>query len=447
MQLELQPKLEVQPEGDALEPRPVRWSLGKRIALRFAVVYFPLFTLWIPVHFLIIPPIPQLYAKYQVLRRILVVWVGERLLHLTVETGIPNPGNGSKDTTYNYVEWLCYLGIAAAVAGLWSVLDRKRPNYQQLQKWFWLYLRLVLGVTMIQYGAAKIFLVQFSPPSLATLVEPFGDFSPMHLLWSFMGASATYTFFAGAAELLGGLLLLIPRTTTLGALVSLGALTNVLVLNFSYDVPVKIGVINLVTMAGLLLLPNLRRLADFFLFNRRVEPAPPRPIFQRKLLNQAVVVLPLLFGLALAAHDIHASYLLSTQAWQRTLTTPFYGIWSVEEFTVDGQLRPPLLTDPLRWQRLIIEIPGAITIQPMTGDPNYLGLRLDRQKKSLNLVKSEDWRWKAEFAYENPRPDVLILRGQMDGHPVSMTLHRMDESKFLLKSRGFHWVNEFSFNR
>jgi hypothetical protein len=26
-------------------------------------------------------------------------------------------------------------------------------------------------------------------------------------------------------------------------------------------------------------------------------------------------------------------------------------------------------------------------------------------------------------------------------------LHRTDETKFLLKSRGFHWINEHPFNR
>ena len=53
----------------------------------------------------------------------------------------------------------------------------------------------------------------------------------------------------------------------------------------------------------------------------------------------------------------------------------------------------------------------------------------------------------AEFTYENPRPDLLILTGKMGGHPASATLHKEDESEFFLKRRGFHWIQEVAVNR
>jgi len=423
------------------------WSLLRRIALRFGVVYFLLFTLWIPVHFLPIPPIPQFYDKYRALWRIVIVWVGESLLRLQVETGIPNPGNGSKDTMFNYVQLLCYAGFAFAVTVIWSLLDRRRANYERLQRWFWLYLRLALGITMIQYGAAKVFPSQFPPPSLTTLLEPFGESSPMHLLWTFMGASTLYTFFAGAAEVLGGVLLLIPRTTMLGALVSLGAMANVLMLNLGYDVPVKIGVSNLVVMSLVLLFPDLRRLADFFFFNRKVEPAPDRSPFRSPRLNRIAVVLQVLFAVALLGNDLYHSQRAIGEIAEARRTTPLYGIWSVEEFTVDGQVRPALLTDPLRWQRLIVEEGGLVAVQPMNGPLSYFSLRLDQPAKKFVLSKTSDWKRRMEFAYENPQPDQLILRGQLDGQPVTAILRRIDESRFLLINRGFHWVNESALNR
>jgi hypothetical protein len=95
------------PQPEAHSPPPERWSRLRRIALRFAAMYLPLFTLWNPVHFIVIPPVPQLFAMYQELRHAIVVWVGESLLHVQVNTGIPNAGNGSHDTTLNCVEMLC----------------------------------------------------------------------------------------------------------------------------------------------------------------------------------------------------------------------------------------------------------------------------------------------------------------------------------------------------
>ena len=95
----------------------------------------------------------------------------------------------------------------------------------------------------------------------------------MGLLWTFMGASRAYTIFGGLGELTGGLLLLWRRTTTLGALVVIAVMTNVVMLNFSYDVPVKQYSVHLVLMALYLLLPEARRLANLLLLNRPAEPA------------------------------------------------------------------------------------------------------------------------------------------------------------------------------
>ena len=63
------------------------------------------------------------------------------------------------------------------------------------------------------------------------------------------------------------------------------------------------------------------------------------------------------------------------------------------------------------------------------------------------MTKPDDFNWIAEFTYEKPQPDILILTGKIGGHPVDATLHKEDESKFLLRSRGFHWIQDFSFNR
>jgi hypothetical protein len=83
----------------------------------------------------------------------------------------------------------------------------------------------------------------------------------------------------------------------------LGAMGNVLMLNLSYDLPLKIGVSNLVLMS-LLLLPDLRRLANFFLFNRRVEPAPDRSPFRSQRLNRIAAVLQVLFAVVLLSNDL-----------------------------------------------------------------------------------------------------------------------------------------------
>src|SRR5262249_24545008 len=161
---------------------------------------------------------------------------------------------------------------AAVVALLWSALAgvttaesrlAYRPSaylriaYPRLWELLRIYVRYALALILIGYGLAKVVKTQFQAPSGVRLLEPFGQSSPMGLLWTFMGFSTAYTFFAGASEVLGGVLLLWRRTTTLGAMVSAAVLFHIVMLNFCYDVPVKLYSAHLFLMAVLLLLPDL----------------------------------------------------------------------------------------------------------------------------------------------------------------------------------------------
>ena len=447
MQSESQPKLEDQPEGATREVEPARWRLATRIAFRFAVVYFPLYTLWIPIHFISIRPVPQLFEKYHLIWQAMVPWVGKHLLHLHREVEMFPISTGSWDTIFNDIQVLCYLMVAAALTLIWSLLDRKRPNYEHLYPWFRLYLRLALAAVMIPYGAAKVFPLQFKPATLFTLLEPYGDSSPMHLLWTFMGASPIYSFFGGLAEIVGGILLVVPRLTTLGALICIGVVSNVFMLNLGYDVPVKVFSLHLIVIATLLVIPDLKRLADFFVFNRRVDPAPPRPLFRRTWLNRVVLILQVTFGIVLLGHDLHYSQREAARLLESRLQAPLYGIWAVDEFTLDGQVRPPLLTDAVRWQRIIVEDGESGVVQLMNGLPRRLDVHVDPGTKSLSMTLPNSMAWRADFSYEQPQPDLLTLKGQADGRPVTATLHRVDETRFLLNRRGFHWITEYPVDR
>src|SRR5262249_7130343 len=163
---------------------------------------------------------------------------------------------GSGDSTYKYVQVFCFLVMALAVTLVWTIRDRQRLRYPRLYEGLRIYVRFALGAAMIVYGADKVIQSQFPAPPLDRLLQPYGDASPMGLAWTFMGASRAYNIFAGAAELIGGLLLTVRRTTLLGALVSLGALSNVVALNFCYDVPDKLYPSYLLAMAVFLIVPD-----------------------------------------------------------------------------------------------------------------------------------------------------------------------------------------------
>src|SRR3954468_4855691 len=116
---------------------------------------------------------------------------------------------------------------------------------------------------------------QFLLPSPARYIGTYGDSNAMGLLWTLMGSSPGYQSFAGAIELSAGLLLIVPRLATFGALLASAPVTNVLVMNMAYDVQVKIFSAHLLIAAVFLLVPDLSRLWEFFVLQQSAAIRTP----------------------------------------------------------------------------------------------------------------------------------------------------------------------------
>jgi uncharacterized membrane protein YphA (DoxX/SURF4 family) len=436
---------EIQPETQAAPSSgPARWHWATRTGFRFFFAFFIVF--WFPSPLYYIPGTGKIFGWYYNMSQAAVLWVGKHLLRLSQPVSVV--GTGSGDKAYDYIHMLCCLTLGVIATVVWSALDRKRLEYQKVYPWLRLYVRVILGITFLSYGAAKVIKTQFPPLFLSTLVEPYGESSPMSLLWSFMQYSGPYTVFTGIVEMLAGALLFVPRLSLLGGLLGAAAMTNVFMLNMSYDVPVKLYSLLYLVMSVFLVAPDLRRLAGFFVFNRTVEAAVAPPLFRRLWLNRSLLGLQLVLCLVFATTNLVGSYEGAKEYGFLAPKPPLYGIWSVEEFTVDGELRPPLLTDDLRWQRVIFDrYSGAVAIQKMSGERLRYALALDLAKKKLALSKRTDTKWKSEFTVEQPQPELVLLDGKMDGRQIHAKLRLQSEDKFLLLNRGFHWVNEVPFNR
>lgn len=422
-----------------------QWSLATRIAFRFGFSYFLLYVYPRSVGSL------GAFVKYnnplRDLWHAVVPWVGTHVLHLS--GNLTEVANGSGDQLYDYVLLFCIAVTALIATVIWSWLDRKRPNYEVLYQWLRIFARLIVAVAMISYGANKLFRMQFAEPDLARYVDTYGQTAPMGLLWAFMGMSRAYSFFGGVGEMLGGLLLLVPRFTALGSLVSLAVMSNVLMLNLCYDVPRKIYSIHLILFCLFLLLPDMRRVADFFLLNRKTQLTPPVPLFQDTKLNYGVLALQIGIGAAALIVCSYQAYVDAGTAAAH-LQSPLRGIWSVEEFALDNNPHPPLVSDTQRWQRIIFDSPDKVTIQSMDGKQKKYYLQFDDQKKTITLWDPPNTQWSARFTFDIAHPDQVTLEGRFGQSHVYADLKRVDLSdpvKFLLINRGMHWVNQYPNNR
>ncbi|HEV7485711.1 MAG TPA: hypothetical protein VGQ65_08510 [Thermoanaerobaculia bacterium] len=411
------------------------WPLVKRILFRFAVAFFVLINFPFPFDFI---PIAALEPIFQMVADA-PVHLAARMLHVSVDV---RP-NGSGDTTYNYVNLLCVLVIAILITIIWSSLDRRPRNYDKGWIIFRAYLRFVLAIAMISYGIAKIIPSQFPAPTLDRLMQRFGDASPMGLLWTFMGASVAYNIFSGSAEMLGGLLLTTRRTALLGALVSAGAMANIVMLNFAYDVPVKIYSTQLLLEAIVIALPDIPRLINFFLRNRPVVPAPLPRLTQNRALEIAGIVVrtvAVAAVLVMSVREVRENLRMFSGPENRS---PLYGIWRVDDFQINGHA----IADLTRWRRVIFEIRPMMSVQLMDDVRVRLNAKMDEKNRSLAVSRRNEPQWDGRLTYQRSTPDTLTIDGNLGGKNVHALCHLEPMPKFLLTTRGFHWINEFPFNR
>jgi hypothetical protein len=425
----------------------LHWSLAHRVAFRFCFIYFASFCVATQIIGGLFPTSMVDIDGAGVLwpMRPVTFWAAAHIFHAKLP--LVYTGSGSGDKTFDWVLAFCLLVFAALAAGAWSVLDRKRENYVTLHKWFRVFIRFALAGQMFVYGVDKVIPLQMPFPYLTRLLEPFRDFSPMGVLWASIGASPAYETFAGSAEMLGGILLVVPGTAMLGALVCLADLTQVFMLNMTYDTPVKLFSFHLLLMAVFLLAPEFSRLADFFFRNRAAGPSTQPQLFRTRRANWIALAAQIAFGVWLIGMNAYSGF----GAWHTYggghPESALYGIWDVDELSIDGQIRSPLLIDYGRWRRAVFEFPDRMAFQRMDDSFARFGASINTNDKTMALTKGGDKNWKANFTFQRAAADRLILDGSMDSHKVHMQLRLVDRSKFLLVSRGFHWVEEYPFNR
>ena len=284
-------------------------------------------------------------------------------------------------------------------------------------------------------------------PFLTRLLEPFGNFSRMGVLWSSIGASHSYEIYAGSAEVFRGIMLLIPGMTLLGASASLIVSSYVFVLNMTYDVPVKLFSFHLILMALVLLLPDFPRLTNLYFLNRAVGPSTQPKLFRTRRANRIAAACQILIGMWILGMNVYGSW----QGWKEfgggRTKSALYGIWNVDQLSFDGQIRSPLLNDYGRWRRVLFDFPTSASFQRMDDTLASYGAAIDASQNTLTLTKGSDKTWKANFHFQRPAQDQLIVDGDMDGRKVHMQLQLFDRNKFLLVNRGYHWIQEYPFNR
>ncbi len=403
------------------------WSVGAKVTLKAAVLFFGSFIVFMFSSSLLEP---------------ILAWVGQTILQLDGDLTAVSTGSG--DRSMNYITLFLQVVITVIGVLLWQYFDRKRPSYNKLQYWFTVVLRIFVAFFMLAYGMAKVYKLQFPAPSLMRLMQPIGEMSPMGLAWTFMGHSEGYNLFTGFMEVLGGVLLIPRRTQTLGAFITMGVMTHVAMMNFFFDIPVKIFSVHLVLMAGFIFLIDLRRFGNYFIFNKPtlalVYYRPIEDPTYHKIIGWLKVsVLVIYLGFA-----SFQGYQAERSHSDKRPKPELYGIWETALFVKNKDTLPPLVTDSLRWRYLIRDREGFAVIKTMTADLKWMKFDMDTTSNHLSFYR-EDYKQDDNFSLIST-DSTMTMEGILYGDSLYIELKSLDLNRMRLTSRGFHWINEYPYN-
>jgi len=433
---------------DTLLPPQLSWTLPRKILFRFFFIYLILYTSpWYVLDS--IPGLDYVTGLYFKAFEWLVIKANEHMFQVFGIKHVQPVYNGSGDTSYDWAANCFMLAVAAAVAAVWSVIDRKRKSYTQLNYLLCLFIRYALALIAFSYGINKVFALQMPFPSVSQLATPLGDLLPMRLSWLFIGYSSPYQIFSGVMEVLVALLLLYRRTATLGIMIATAVFVNVMMLNLCYDIPVKLYSMNLVLMCGYLLANEYRRIACFFVLNK---PAAACTVYHYTLpkkwmrVTRIVIKAGVVFLMGKSVYDTLGYARESGVTKVHKDFKP--GVYTVNRYIKNNDSLPAGAADSTRWKDFIIEnngsgsIGSSDTLFRKRYGRGYFVFDVDTLQPVISLKKTrQDTASLLAFRYALPDSNTIQLWGLRHNDSLFIELKR-SARHFQLAERQFHWLSE-----
>lgn len=282
-----------------------------------------------------------------------------------------------------YIHTFNLLLFSLVIGGI-SALFQKNQINPQLKYLFHTIIRYYLAMQLLAYGWSKVFKWQFYLPEPNILYTPLGKISPDLLYWSTMGVSRSYTMFGGFAEVLVAFLLLFKKTRLLGALIGIGIMTNVVMINFSYDISVKFYSSFLLFLLIILVFSDAKRLFSFFILNKNTPSNTLwRPNWRGNQIRWYRTIKTVVIGILLINS---LEMYLSTRNFNddKAARPSFHGAYEVTQFAINGRIIPPSLDFTHRWRRFFVHRLDYFIIQNMKDE--MLDYKLTRKSENQFII-------------------------------------------------------------
>lgn len=416
------------------------WNTIQKVFLRFVLLYVVLYIF--PYGFEYIHEID--FSKWTFWKTITTKF-GEAFLGW--EFNLERLSNGF-DSKYDFSRFLLVAMISIIGALIWVFIDSKNNKDYNIKLNIFLetILRYHIGLTLILYGFSKIFILQFGEMDINRLETEIGNNNGMSFLWTFMSYSKFYGFTAGLIEVIGGLLLLFRKTTSLGGFLLLIAMANVVLMDIGYDVSVKMFAIHLLLMIVLLIRTDLKRLFHFFLGSKPTLAYKYLPLFESSKLKKIGFalkgILLLYITISFAQYMVERVESQHTNAYANLTSSQ-----EVELFIKNGDTIPNKISNGNRWIKMNINdlsyIPETLMIAKVDKTNERFKFTADTlaQKISLTSLYGEN-KDTHEITYKALADNIFIYEGIFKGDTLWIQTKAKNLDDYRLIKSGTRWIRD-----
>ncbi|MEP7238683.1 MAG: hypothetical protein ABI685_12480 [Ferruginibacter sp.] len=399
---------------------------------RFLLFFASLFILSVPFPH---PWIPDIASYIHPFFEWLVKWSGRHIFHI-------RHAYTSKlisDSTGLYLHLFNLVVFSILITILWAIVEKQKRDHQKLFYWFRIFITYYLALQLLDYGFNKLFKWQFYIPEPNTLFTTMGQTPRDLMYWSSMGVSRPYTVFVGITELLAALLLLFRRTRLAGALFAFVVLCNVVAVNFSYDISVKVYSCFLLLLSCIIMAQDGGRLFTFFIGGKNIPEKSEVAVFNSTRSKQLQIVLKI-FVIAVILLSTLSVYFKGNNFNDDKAPRPaFHGAYDVLMFARNDDTLPPLLTDSLRWRRVFVHRRGYFIVQDMSDNMQDYELLVDTINHNFIIEREEDGK-QFNLSYKKYHDSTLTLNGEINKDSVWIKLKPIDLKQLPALQHEFNWA-------
>lgn len=316
-----------------------------------------------------------------------------------------------------YIHALHIVIFSIACAALIRWYEKKYRHTLPIRRMLVITCRTYLALQLSVYGFNKLFMLQFFEPEVNTLFTDVGQLSPDILYWTAMGSSPAYNVFMGMVEVIAAMLLLTRKAWIAGALLASGIMLNVLAINFSFDISVKLYA-SFLLLNALLLLFSQRRILSYIVHQSPAYvQALPKTTKTRPSMRALMVLLVTSEGIypALYNHG-HKEAQLPSKAYE-----------------VTNDLSSNVVSGPTAWKRIFLHTRGYLIVQYTNDTMHDYRYIWSSDQSEMTLLDGETHagsiRWNKDH-----------ISGKIEETTLSLELKELDMTTLPIMTSGFNWT-------